>query len=84
VCAKLPSPHANPAEVPAVYSVSITRAQWEAEGQCHRIAIVPEWLNHHVVVWFQFDLEFQSFHSQPLELGVLSPPKKKKGWSLFG
>ena len=35
------------------------------------------------LTWFNIDMGFQAFFSQPLELGTLAPAKKKK-WGLFG
>jgi len=84
VCQKPPPPHVNPEETQAVYSVSISAAQWEADGACHRIQIVPEWAGCHVLVWFNIDMGFQSFFSEPLDLGTLAPAKKHKRWGLFG
>lgn len=84
VCQKPPAAHANPEDTPSVYSVSISSAQWEVDGRCHRITTVPEWADCHVVVWFNIDLGFQAFSSQPLELGTLAPAKKQRRWGLFG
>lgn len=84
VCQHLPPSHSDPESTPAVYSVSITRAQWEVDGNCHKIQIVPEWIDCHVLVWFTIDLGFQTFTSQPLSLGQLKPAKAKRRWGLFG
>ncbi len=84
VCQSPPPKHGNPEDVQAVYSVAITRAQWEADGGHHKITTVPQWANFHVLVWFNIDLGFQSYYSEPLELGTLVPAKKQKRWGLFG
>ena len=84
VSEKPPAAHTNPDEAQAVYSVSISFAQWQADGQSHRIKAVPEWAGYHVTVWFNIDLGFQSFFSQPLDLGTLTFGKKPKRWGLFG
>ena len=84
VCQNPPPKHTNPGEAQSVYSVSISATQWEADGQCHRIETVPQWAGFHVLVWFNVDMEFQAFFSEPLELGVIPAAKKKKGWGLFG
>lgn len=78
------APHSNPGDAQAVYSVVISNSKWEADGQCHRITTVPEWHGFHAYVWFNLDLGFQSFYSEPLPLGVITPPKKKSRWGLFG
>ena len=85
VCEAPPAPHTNPEEVQAVYSVSISNTQYQADGESHRIKAVPEWTGYHVLVWFQIDLGFQSFFSEPVNLGTLSFGKRKqKKWGLFG
>jgi hypothetical protein len=84
VCQKALAPHSNPGDAAAVYSVAISRSMWEVDGQCHRIASVPDWHGFHVYVWFNLDLGFQAFYSEALPLGMIVPPKKKGRWGIFG
>ena len=84
VCRERPGPYTLPSDVPALYTATLERAQWEAAGGLHQFEVTPEFNDAHVVVWAVVDLGFEVFHSQPLVLGQLHLGRKHRLWGLFG
>ncbi len=78
-----PGLHALPEDLPALYSASITRDEWD-ESTGHVIQADPQWEGSHIFVWATVELGFQTFYSEPFEIGVIQPvDTKPRRWGLF-
>lgn len=82
VCRERPGPHQLPDDIAGLHAATIDRDAWETGEKAHEFKIEPDWEGALVLVWAFVDIEFQTFYTEPLEIGDL--PKKKRGWRLFG
>jgi hypothetical protein len=78
-----PSRHALPEDLPAVYSATIARNQWD-EQTGHVVPADPQWEGNRIFVWAVVELGFQTFYSEPFEVGTIeTEAAKPKRWGLF-
>jgi hypothetical protein len=78
-----PAPTAIPEDLEALHSASIARRDWD-EGMGYVVPFDPEWEGGRIFVWAIVDLGFQSFLSEPFEVGLIKPLEEKtKRWGLF-
>lgn len=78
-----PSQHALPEDLPALYSASISRDEWD-ESTGHVIPVDPQWEGSRIFVWATVELGFQTFYSEPFEIGTIQPLETKtRRWGLF-
>jgi len=86
VCPKPPKPNTNLDDLQTHSVFTIDRSLWESSGQVRDVAVNPDWVGAHVLVWAIVDAGFQTFNTEPLELGRIEaePEEKPKRWSIFG
>jgi len=85
VCREKPQPHTNLSDFESHLSVTIERTVWEIAGGCRDFGVEEEWEGSYVMVWAVVDLGYQTFDTEPLEIGRLEAEQKpQKRWSLFG
>jgi hypothetical protein len=78
-----PGLHALPEDVPALYSATLDRNQWD-EQSGHIVPLDPGWEGSRVFVWAVIELGFQTFYSEPFEVGVIEPIEARpRRWGLF-
>ncbi len=78
-----PGPHALPEDIPALYSATIARKRWD-EQSSHVVPLDSEWEGGRVFVWAVIELGFQTFFSEPFEVGVIQPTEARpRRWGLF-
>ena len=87
ICKQRPRPQTQPDDVPSVYTASIAREQWNPEAG-YQIPLDAAWEGSFVMVWAAVDVGFQTFYSEPLELGQIQVPGKEEQqaqtrWGLF-
>jgi formylglycine-generating enzyme required for sulfatase activity len=86
ICKQRPRPQVQPDDVPALYTATVTRDQWNPEAG-YQVPLDAAWEGSFVVVWAAVDLGFQTFYSEPLELGQIRVPGKEEQaqprWGLF-
>ncbi len=78
----VPKPHSLPDEKLALYSATITRADFDSR-RFYPLAVDPAWEGCYLCVWAVVDLGFQVFYSQPLTLGQLQIAAKPQRRGLF-
>ena len=89
VAPKLPRPNSNLDNLENHVAFTIERSVWEAGDGYRDLPVEKEWVGCHVLVWAVVDIGFQTFNTEPLEIGVLEAVEeeedepKKKGWSFF-
>lgn len=78
-----PGQHALPEDLPALYSATIARDQCDEQAG-HLIQADPQWEGSRIFVWATVELGFQTFYSEPFEIGVIQPlDAKPRRWGLF-
>lgn len=78
-----PSRHALPEDLPAAYSATIPRDQWD-EQTGHIVPADPQWEGNRIFVWAVVELGFQTFYSEPFEVGTIETASAKpRRWGLF-
>jgi serine/threonine protein kinase len=90
VTPQLPKPNANLDNLSNHLAFTIDRNTWDAGAGYRDLLTEKEWIGCYVLVWAILDVGFQTFDTQPLQLGQLEAEEpqeeqqpKKKGWSLF-
>ncbi len=83
ISSERPSRHALPEDLPAAYSATIPRDQWD-EQTGHIVPAEPQWEGNRIFVWAVVELGFQTFYSEPFEVGAIeSASAKPRRWGLF-
>ena len=83
VCKNRPPAHALPEDIDSQYSAVLQHHEWD-EANGHQVAIDPEWEGSSVYVWAVIELGFQTFYSEPFEVGQINPIEvKQRRWGLF-
>ncbi len=83
ISSERPSRHALPEDLPAAYSATIPRDQWD-EQTGHIVPADPQWEGNRIFVWAVVELGFQTFYSEPFEVGAIETvTSKPRRWGLF-
>ncbi len=96
VAPQLPKPNSNLDNLSNHLAFTIDRSTWDAGDGYRDLLTEKEWVGCYVLVWAIVDVGFQTFNTQPLQIGQIEegpleeevaeeqqPQPKKKGWSLF-
>jgi len=78
-----PGPHALPEDLPALHSATVLRPQWD-EQTGYVVPSDPQWDGARVFVWAVVEVGFQTFFSEPFEVGAIEAvAAKPRRWGLF-
>jgi hypothetical protein len=78
-----PHRHSLPEDVPALHCAVLRRDQWDEQAG-YVVPADPQWEGCRIFVWAVVELGFQTFFSEPFEVGTIEPTTAKpRRWGLF-